>query len=324
MSKNNPNLMARLCEMASRPLVLKNWYVETFPANFTMDYHSHPQIEIMYCQYGGFDFVYRKDKDSADVTSVFVRSKSLILVNTGYYHKLANLLPSTRIANLEFVPLSKENDEYTSSRPILHSRLPLDTLSLACPRLKKILSKDKDFYILSDNGAVLSTMMEIIQATTAEESEERELYLSLLTSKLFLEISRCNSSETHVKTGIIYVDNAIKYINSHFSDKITVDDVAIATGVSKVYLQKLFRSEYDKTIHDYIIEKRLTQVKYMLEHSSVSVSEIARQCGFGSRERLTDVFKKYEGTSPLAYRKKMSNKKILHFSNAGEDKITNN
>lgn len=324
MSTNYKKSMDRLSVMAGCPLTLKNWYIETFPANFMMDYHSHPQIEIMYCQYGGFDFVYRKDKNSTDIKSVFVRSNSFILINTGYYHKLANLLPSTRIANLEFVPGSEENTEYLSCKPVSQSMLSLETIAVACPRLEKLLSKDKDFYIFTDNGTVLSTMTEIIQITTMPSSEGKSLLISLLTSKLFIDISRCNSPENHIKTGIVHVDNAIKYINAHFSEKMTVNDIALATNVSKVYLQKLFKTEYGKTIHDVIIEKRLVQAKYMLEHSNLSISEIAKRCGFGSREHLTSVFNKVVGSSPQAYRKEIANKRILHFSHTGEDKITNN
>lgn len=324
MSNNYKIPMERLSAMADHPLTLKNWYMETFPANFTMDYHSHPQIEIMYCQYGGFDFVYRKDKNSTDIKSVFVRSNSLILINTGYYHKLANLLPSTRIANLEFVSSTDKSAEHLSCKPVAQSMLSLNTLAMACPKLKKLLSKDKDFYIFSDNGTVLSTMTEIIQATAMPFSEEKSLLISLLTSKLFIDISRCNSPENHIKTGIVHLDNAMKYINTHFTDKITVDDVALATNVSKVYLQKLFKNQFKKTIHEVIVEKKLNQAKYMLEHSNLSVSEIAQRCGFSSSEHLRSVFHRAIAASPQAYRKNIINKKILYFSHTGEDKIINN
>lgn len=324
MKKNNLNSVERLSDISDSPLTLKNWYMETFPANFEMDYHSHPQIEIMYCQYGGFDFVYRKDKNSTDIKSAFVRSNSLILINTGYYHKLANLLPSTRIANLEFVPSTDKALEHTSCKPVAQSMLSLNTLAMACPKLKQILSKDKDFYIFSDNGTVLSTMTEIIQATAMPSSEEKSLLISLLTSKLFIDISKCASSENHIKTGIVHLDNAIKYINAHFTNDITVNDVSLATNVSKVYLQKLFKSKYNKTVHEVIMDKRLDQAKYMLEHSNLSISDIAKRCGFSSAEHLRNVFKQSLGTSPLAYRKDVLNKKILFFSHTGEDKITTN
>lgn len=323
MKKNYLNSVERLSTMADSPLALKNWYIETFPTNFEMDYHSHPQIEIMYCQYGGFDFVYRKDKNSTDIKSEFVRSNSLILINTGYYHKLANLLPSTRIANLEFVPNTDKTTEHSSCKPVAQSMLSLNTIALACPKLKQILSKDKDFYIFSDNGNVLATMTEIIQATSMPSSEEKSLLISLLTSKLFIDISKCTSPENHIKTGIVYLDNAMKYINAHFTDAITVNDVSLATNVSKVYLQKLFKSKYNKTVHEVIMDKRLDQAKYMLEHSNLSISDIAKRCGFSSAKHLRSIFKKSVGTSPLTYRNDVLNKKILFFSHTGEDKITN-
>lgn len=324
MSTTNQKSTERLSAMSDKPLTLKNWYAETFPANFGMDYHSHPQIEIMYCQSGGFDFVYRKDKSSTEIKSVFMRSNSLILINTGYYHKLANLLTSTRIVNLEYVQSSEMNCNHLDCKPVAQSMISLNSLSMACPTLKKLILKDKDYYIFSDNGTVLSTMTEIIQATTLPDSEERSLLISLLSSKLFIEISKCSSPENHVKTGIVHIDNAIKYINAHFTDKITVNDVALATNVSKVYLQKLFKIQYGKTIHEMIVEKRLSQAKYMLEHSNLSILDIAKRCGFSSCEHLRSAFNKEVGCSPLSYRKEALNKKILHFSNTGEDKIINN
>lgn len=180
---------------------------------------------------------------------------------------------------------------------------------------------DKDFYIFSDNGTVLSNMMEIIQTTTMPISDENSLLISLLTSKLFIGISRCNSPETYVKTGVVYVDNAMKYINAHFTNKITVSDVALFASVSKVYLQRLFKLQYGKTVHEIIVEKRLSQAKYMLENSNLNVSEIAKRCGFTSCEHLRSVFNKIVGTSPQLYRKEMVNKTILFFSHTGEDKI---
>ena len=155
-------------------------------------------------------------------------------------------------------------------------------------------------------------------------SEEKSLLISLLTSKLFIDILRCTSPENHTKTGIVHLDNAIKYINAHFTDAITVNDVALATNVSKVYLQKLFKNKYNKTVHEVIIDKRLDQAKYMLEHSNLNISDIAKRCGFSSSEHLRNTFKKLVGTSPQAYRNNVLNKKILFFSHTGEDKITNN
>ncbi len=311
----------RLRQLAAHPLALKNWYIETFPANFTMEYHSHPQIEIMYCQHGAFDFVYKTAPNALDTRAVTIRNNSLILVNTGYYHKIANVLPSTRIINLEFLPVNPEEESYCASKPVRQLMVPPALLGLSCPKLQKLLNKDRDFYIFMDSNNIQATMSEIIYRTKGENSAEKTLSIALLTSKLLIDISHCISPENHIKTGIVYVDMAMMYINAHFMNKITVDDIAAATRISKVYLQKLFRSEYDKTIHQVILEKRLAQARHLLEQSNLSVTEIAIQSGFGCREQLTRVFCKYEGCPPLAYRKQVSMEKIRHFSNSGENKL---
>ena len=81
---------------------------------------------------------------------------------------------------------------------------------------------------------------------------------------------------------------------------------------------------YQIFTNEVIVEKKLNQAKYMLEHSNLSVSEIAQRCGFSSSEHLRSVFHRAIATSPQAYRKNIINKKILYFSNTGEDKIINN
>ncbi len=312
----------RFREIADHPLTLKNWYIETFPSNFTMEYHSHPQIEIMYCLHGAFDFMYKSDPNALDTQSISIRSNSLILVNTGYYHKVANMLPSTRIINLEFLPMSKEDLGSHPSKVVRQLMLPPALLAESCPKLRKLLRKDRDFYIFVDDNTVQSTMNEIISKTKEPDTDETLISIALLTSKLFLDISHCISPETHIKTGIVHVDTAMMYINAHFMNRISVQDIATATGISKVYLQKLFRNEYGKTVHQVLLDKRLTQAKQMLEQTNLSICAIAEQCGFGSREQLTTVFHQYESCSPQSYRKTLSMEKIRHFSHVGEQKLT--
>lgn len=321
MEQNTLYKAERLKQIAANPLTLKNWYIETFASDFTMEFHSHPQIEIMYCQHGAFDFIYKAAPESLDTRTVTIRSNSLILVNTGYYHKVANMLPSTRIINLEFLPVDKEERAHLTSKPVRQLMVPPALLAQSCPKLQKLLNKDLDFFIFTDDNNVQTTMMEIINKTKEENTDEKLLSIALLTSKLFIDISHCISPENHIKTGIVYVDMAMMYINTHFMNKITVSDIAAATKVSKVYLQKLFKSEYGKTIHGVILDKRITQAKHMLEQSNLGISDIAVQCGFGCRERLTAVFQQYEGCSPMAYRKARSNEKIRHFSDSGENKL---
>ena len=88
---NSNNKFKRLSEAVAQPLALENWYSETFFSDFVMDYHTHPQIEIMYCVRGQFDFVYKLSETDTESYIETVNQNCFIIVNTGYYHKIANL-----------------------------------------------------------------------------------------------------------------------------------------------------------------------------------------------------------------------------------------
>lgn len=316
------NKFKRLSEAVSLPLALENWYMETFFSDFVMEYHTHPQIEIMYCVHGQFDFAYKLNEEDEDSIFVTINQNCFIIVNTGYYHKIANMTQTTKIINLEFLPY----DDSTMNDGVTHIEkmfaVPLENLFPICKDLQRIVKKDKNFYIFVDNNNVQNTMKEIVRKMTDTESTaERALQISLLTTNLFIDVSHCVSPENHKKTGIIYVDAAMIYINKHFLSKITVQEVASHVGISTVYLQKMFRAQFGKTIHDVVTEKRVMQAKHLLEQSNLTITEIAKQCGFGCREQLAYEFQKLEGCSPSKHRKKTNVQKIRFFSHYGETKI---
>ena len=318
----NSEFSPRLKDAGESYLTLKNWYSEVFDSNFTMDFHAHPQFEIMYCENGQFDFIYKKDKCSDVTETVTVGNNCFILINTGYYHQLANIYDSTKILNLEFLPTKTRSLEDTKASQLLKRFIvPLKDLYAFSKQLENIFSADKDYYIFVDNSNVLGIIREIIRKTEESNADERALNIALLTNKLFLDIAHCSSPIGYKKTGIIYVDSAMTYINSNFLKKISVKEIAAAVGVSDVYLQKMFREQYGKTIHRIITEKRIVQAKYLLSQSDADMNTIAASCGFGSYEHMAYAFKRVEGCSPSNYRQKSSSKTVRFFSPHGEIKL---
>lgn len=308
------NQDTRLIHASSKPFVLKNWYMETFPPHFAMEYHLHPQIEIMYCSHGQFDFYYKADIDATPQV-ITISQNRFILVNTGYYHKIANLLPQTTIINLEYINPSEQpaSDAFCP---------PLKNLFPACADLEYLVTKDKDYYVFIDECSIQNSMKDIIKKiTTIDNPDERALTVSLLSMYMFLNMAHCPTFEANKKSGIKHIDNAIDFINSHLSQNVTIKEISAACGISATYLQKLFKNRYGKTIHEFIIEKKLTQAKNMLEKSSFSIADIAKHCGFGCREQLNYEYKKVYGVSPAKHRKTICEKNIRHFSDYREIKI---
>lgn len=100
------------------------------------------------------------------------------------------------------------------------------------------------------------------------------------------------------------VTTMIQYIHAHITEKITLDDMVFITKNSKEYLSRLFKEELGITIIDYIMEQKIEVSKKFLDHSYMSIAEIAILFNFCSATYYSKTFKKITGTTPSEYKKK--------------------
>lgn len=92
------------------------------------------------------------------------------------------------------------------------------------------------------------------------------------------------------------------FINSHYMDPITLDEVADAVGLSKYYLSRNFKKMTDCSFCEYLNNKRVDAAAEMLTRSDNSVTFIALQAGFQSISSFNRIFKDVKGCSPKQYR----------------------
>ena len=83
-----------------------------------------------------------------------------------------------------------------------------------------------------------------------------------------------------------------------------VKDVAAAVGVSRAYIQELFRQHLGSGVAEYIRNMRVQQVKNILVTSPVSIKELAAYAGFRQASHFSAVFRKATGLSPRQWREK--------------------
>lgn len=130
------------------------------------------------------------------------------------------------------------------------------------------------------------------------ESLETQIVIQLLRDmNLDPIVNKINRS--HEKP---YVDQAIKYIETYYNSKITINDICHSIYVSPCHFQRIFKDATNKTPYQYITEFRLNKSKEKLNEKDISVSEIAQLCGFLSSGHFSTVFKKKEGQTPSEYR----------------------
>lgn len=99
-----------------------------------------------------------------------------------------------------------------------------------------------------------------------------------------------------------YVERAVQYIAEQYSYPITVEDVAVYTGVSRSYLFRLFREKMKQSPKEYLLEYRIRQACQLLNQTDLPVGSIAHSVGFEDNLYFSKVFRKYKSCTPSEYR----------------------
>jgi AraC-like DNA-binding protein len=93
-------------------------------------------------------------------------------------------------------------------------------------------------------------------------------------------------------------------IEEHYSDDITVEDIADHIGLNRSYFGKLFKKETGQTPQAFLINYRMVKACEYLVQSNMSVADVASAVGYNNPLHFSRAFKNVYQISPLNYRKK--------------------
>lgn len=96
---------------------------------------------------------------------------------------------------------------------------------------------------------------------------------------------------------------AKQYIQNHFSEPITQEEVSGAVGLSAAYFSALFKKVEGEGFAKYLIGVRMEQAKILLRETNIPVSKICQQVGYNDLKHFTHTFEKATGVKPTVYRK---------------------
>lgn len=121
-----------------------------------------------------------------------------------------------------------------------------------------------------------------------------ELYLWTIF-RSYGVIDTTHRNETQV------IPQVIRYITEHFSEPLTLEDIAAEFFVSKSYLNRHFKAYTNSTVYAYIMALRLTHARRMLREGTPAV-EAGRECGFSDYSTFYKAFKTQTGLSPQQFK----------------------
>ena len=113
--------------------------------------------------------------------------------------------------------------------------------------------------------------------------------------------------EEHVQhsAGSFIVNQALAYMEEHYQEKLTLQDVADQCYVSQWHLSKLLNKHTEKSFYDILNSVRMEKAKQLLTDPSLKIGDISEMVGYADTGHFSRTFKKLEGCSANEYRNKV-------------------
>lgn len=200
------------------------------------------------------------------------------------------------ITNRNFPLLEKTMDSFVDLELRIAPRYPDLVKQHLVSHMEQMLSAFSISVVEYDEAEapVVAQYRALLEQTSAQQLREHCLRLIAALQEYVESGSREHSDK---------VERALRYIEENYADPgICADRIGDALGLSASYVSRLLRQNTGMGVVDYIHAARLKKAKELLASTDLSVDDIAVQVGFSSRWTLTRSFKRYEETTPGAYR----------------------
>ncbi len=160
--------------------------------------------------------------------------------------------------------------------------------------------------IVCDGNFTLLRRLEDIVSEKASALLFSSEKCSAILKSCIIELIRGSSATPRNNEAL---ETVIEYIKNHYSEDITNTSLAALVNYHPYYLNKLFSQVNGITLHQYLINYRLSVAKTLLLSGDASICEVASASGFPDPSSFSYSFKKNLGISPSEYRQ--SARKLL-------------
>lgn len=253
------------------------------------NYHCHDFIEIVIILKGKGHFIINDEK-------VLVSEGNVLILNPGTYHRSIPDSPHTltecylAFTDVDFVNAPRNFFPFFHGQKML-SKLPervkKEIFQLCCSIDRESQSRNPGRYFML-KAYLIQVICLLLRFDRQEEIADQHCLAGY-------EFKSPNKKYV--------VQQIMKYMENHYKEKISLDQIAENMYLSPFYISKLFKSETGDTPINYLISLRMEKAKELLDqNSTLSVQEAAAAVGYEDAYHFSKLFKKYYGLSPLYYK----------------------
>ncbi len=151
-------------------------------------------------------------------------------------------------------------------------------------------------------GDVFPNRKKLLEGATICTVRQAQTWVQDLLETLTESVSGANRNMSSI------VREVKNFIEGHILQDFSREDIANALHFNPDYLSRVFKKETGVILSDYIISRRMTMARKLLEDTNDRVADIAHQLGYNHFSHFARQFRNITGLSPQEYR--MKNRKI--------------
>jgi AraC-like DNA-binding protein len=100
------------------------------------------------------------------------------------------------------------------------------------------------------------------------------------------------------------LSRAREFIDHCYDHPLSLDQISEKACFSRYHFLRLFREVFNKTPHQYLIERRIERAKELLKSDDMRVTDVCLEVGFQSLGSFSSLFHKCVGHAPVTFREK--------------------
>lgn len=264
--------------------IKKNVFPENNP--FTVTDHWHDEVEFVYCTKGSLLY-------TVDGITMTLKEGQGLFINSRKLHVAAT-------------DADKPCEWYCV---ILHPLLLCASKYVDRTYVEPVIKNTALKYLFLDvSNAWQKTVLDQIEAIyEASREEEPELKIQMIFFGIWQSIYEHGKGSPVEKIKPNHHLNTLKemitFIQQHYQEKITLEDISSAGCVGKTMCTKLFTTYVNRTPFEFLKDYRVEQSIVLLKTTDLSITDISYETGFSSPSYFGECFRKTTGSSPLEYRK---------------------
>ena len=240
--------------------------------------HTHNHIELFYITGGNGQFLIEDQLYP-------VNANHLIIINPNVTHTEVSL----------------------NAQPLEYIVLGIEGIELAISDNSNGRFCILDHFESAEIHSCLRNILREMEMKNTGYEDICQAFMEILIIRLMRSTDLAVPAEPQIITGNKQCAAVRRYIDLHFKESLSLDQLAEEAHMNKYYLSHAFKREYGVSPINYMIGKRLDESKYLLSETDLSMSQIAQLLGFSSLSYFSQVFRRTQSVTPMEFRQSVKN-----------------